>query len=456
MYMNKNFYGQIKEENTLGFTIFDMKENNNIYFQQSNKAYNLYDLIYNLDKPVTFIPKENIDSELPFKFTFLEEMSNETFIQLFTDGINFIKNKWSSKNLSILKKLFFELENNNKIKPDKLFFSFLNEKNDNRLDIVYKKDFILSLFLHPPLLNNKINTNDNELYQNYYNSKIKEISLYLNFETENIIEFNDKFQMKLDSRDISYAALKNFIFNKEYFIKTVTSNCLISCYKDLLKFFYPNMYISTEEMKNKLYEYLMLHKIYFVDMSIGLYGLTLYNGTILINNKFCKNTDLNNSPYICIIFLTLLHEMAHVSVRIFRNEKNYFYNTFFEIDKNMDNNLIKKLNINNFLSKNKFIEESGFFFEEIFLWSEFEKNNLNNYKYISHLDSIFIFNFNYTRDYRIFRQCIKVNRDISGDEKIPSFLKFSVEKRDTSLNIYLSPDRCINANLRLKIYKFNC
>ena len=450
MHMNKISFEQISDENTLGSTTVNINENNSMIFQQSNNTYNLYDLIYNLDIRTAFIPKQRSNIDLPFKFDFLKEMSNETFIKLFIEGINFIKNTWSLKDLFIIKKLFFELEDNNKIKPDKLFFSFLYEKDENKLDIVYKKDFILSLFLQRPSLVNKNDMNENEQYKIYYKDKIKEISLYSNFKNENAIEFNDKIQLKLHEKDMSYSSLKNFIFNKEYFIKVTTSNCLISCYKDLIKFLYPNTNIDNEEIRNKLYEYLRHHKIYFVDMSIGLYGLTLYNGTILINKKFCQNNDLNNSPYICIIFLTLLHEIAHVSVRILRKEKNYFYNTFLIIDRNIDINLIKKLNINNFISRNQIIQESGFLFEELFIWSEFEKNHIKNYKYISHLDAIFIFNFNYSRDYRIFRQSIKVNRDVNDSKGLPSHLKFSVEKRNTSLNFYLSPDRCINANFRFK------
>ena len=185
-------------------------------------------------------------------------------------------------------------------------------------------------------------------------------------------------------------------------------------------------------------------------MSLGLYGLTLYNGTILINNKFCQNSDLNNSPYICIILLTLLHEIAHASIRIFREDKNYFYNTFLELNKKTDNSFINRLNINNYLKK-KVINESGFLFEELLLWNEFENNNITNYKYITHFDSIFLLTYNYNRDnYKIFSQSFKINRNISGSENLPTYLKFSVEKKNASLIFYLSPERCINANLRFK------
>lgn len=425
---------------------------NNTFISQSYKAINLYDLILNLDKPVKSAQKEKrTNIEIPFEFEFLEEMTNKAFIELFIKGIKFIKANWTLNDLSIIKRLFFDLEDNNQMNPTKFFFSSLTEQDENKLDIIYKKDFILLLFFHRPLLNKRNNIVDlNSIYRNYVEDKNKEITLYLNIKNQNIIEFNDNIKFKLNKKDVSYHALKNFIFDKKYVIKTITSNCLISCYQYLIKFLYPNIKITSEEIKSKLYEYLLNHKIYFVDMLDGLYGLTLYNGTILINKKYCQYYGLNNAPYICIIFIILLHEIAHVSIRILTEEKNYFYSTFLIVDKYIDKNILNKLNINHYLKNNKIINESGLLFEELFFWCEFETKNITNYKYISHLDSIFIFNFNYERDYRIFRLSFKVNRDINHSENLDPSLKFSIEKKNGSLKIYLSPDRCINANLRFK------
>ena len=218
MFTNNSYIRQISNKDTLGNNISSSIENN----------INLYDLISNLDKPLkgininkNNISKSNIGvSALPFTFRFLDEMSNDKFIELFIEGINFIKNNWILNDLIIIKRLFFQLEQFNQINPEKLFFSFLYDKDENKVDIVYKKDFILSLFLQPPLFNNTNKSMDiNEQYNIYFKTKLKEISLYLNFKNENIIEFNESFQMKLNKMDISYNALANLYLIKNILLK---------------------------------------------------------------------------------------------------------------------------------------------------------------------------------------------------------------------------------------------
>ena len=428
---------------------------NTIPYKDSSKDKDdLYELIYNLDKSSKGLINDKLtkkNNDIPFKFKFLEEMSNKEFITLFKEGINYIQKNWSLNDLSIIKQLLFKLEYANTTNPDKLFFGFLKDKEENKLNNVYKKDFILSLFLHRPLSDIKVNNfNKDDLFKIYYNSKIKEMNLYSDFNSEKAIEFTKDYQIKLDIEDICYDEIKNFTFNKTYFIDKVLSNCMISCYKDLINFLYRKITLNKDIMKNILKNYLDTHKIYFVDMNDGLYGLTLYNGTILINNKFNQKRNLNKSPYIGIIFLTLLHEIAHVSVRLFREESNYFNNTFLAIDKIIDANMIIKLNLQNYIKNRKIIDESGFLFEQLFLWNEFQNSKIKNYKYISHLDCIFIFNFNYNFEYKIFNKSFKINRDINGSYKLPDYLKFSIAKKASCINFYLSQERCINANLRFK------
>ena len=208
MYINSSFLGQVTNKDYSDDTT---KENNKFYDLQNNKNYDLYDLISNLDKPLkeAINHRNNIsktkakNADIPFEFRFLEEMTNDKFIELFTEGISFIKINWTLNDLSILKRLFFELETSNKKNPKKLFFGFLYEQEENKLNNVYKKDFILSLFLQAPTLDNKSQiTNINEEYNIYFKNKIKEISLYFNFNSQNAVEFNEDMHLKLDEKDI--------------------------------------------------------------------------------------------------------------------------------------------------------------------------------------------------------------------------------------------------------------
>lgn len=160
------------------------------------------------------------------------------------------------------------------------------------------------------------------------------------------------------------------------FEELLYSNTILNTYREVLKELY-NITISVEEIKTKLIEFRMKHKIFFLEMPHNLYGLTLYNGTILLNNLYMKNKFIKDSTNYFIVFFTLFHEYTHILSRLFRGDNNYLKNT------------------GEFLKDtNKKIEESGKFFEDKFLFkflklktiSEIEANYLldkQNYAYSS-------------------------------------------------------------------------
>ena len=166
-------------------------------------------------------------------------------------------------------------------------------------------------------------------------------------------------------------------------------------------------------------------------MDDGIYGLTLYDGTILINKKYYPVKYLTNKlAYIATIILIYIHEIAHISLRLFRNDDNYFRSTFF-------NNKNHKINI----YSDKIITESGALLEDNLFWFEFIRQNKKNYKYLTHYDAKYIFNFDYERNsYDDFRKGFKSNRD--QHNKVHKSFRVCVERNINELKVDLSSAKC--------------
>ena len=408
--------------------------------------YDLYQMINELDNrktndvtPIDLTSDDDEEPVTPINFKFLNKMKNEDFIKLFNKGLNYIKSNWSLCELKIIKMLFFELEPENKDNPSKLFFQFLNndDNNSEKLGNIYKKDFVLSSLLERPCKNVNIVNEEKikEEFDKYLLSKLKQIKLYSNFPESEIIEFTDNINFSLDKFDVSSVQFKgkfkDFSFNKKKLNKYGESNCIINLCYDLLKEFYPNINNNKETMKQIIINYNKTNKIYFVPMDDGLYSLTLYDGTILINKKYYPvNYMTNKLAYIATIILIYFHEIAHISLRLFRNDDNYFRNTFF-------NNKNHKINI----SSDKIITESGALLEDYLFWFEFIRQNKKNYKYLTHYDAKYIFNFDYERNsYDDFRKGFKSNRD--QHNKVHKSFRVCVERNINEFKVDLSSAKC--------------
>ena len=76
-------------------------------------------------------------------------------------------------------------------------------------------------------------------------------------------------------------------------------------------------------------EFLTNHSIYFLQMNYKRYGMTLFDGTIVINKIYYGPTYIQESAF--IILWTLLHEMMHILSRLLRGDNNFF------LDENLQN-----------------------------------------------------------------------------------------------------------------------
>ena len=99
-------------------------------------------------------------------------------------------------------------------------------------------------------------------------------------------------------------------------------------------------------------------------MDVDLYGLTLFDGTIFINKDYYSFVHKSK---IFIVFLTLFHEYSHILSRLFRGNKDYFYDTGEFIKNNTNKNL-------------KYTEESGNFIEEKLLFNVLPEKSITKWE----------------------------------------------------------------------------
>ena len=271
---------------------------------ENSIQFSITSLINSLDDGVKPSIKEK------FKLKFGSNISNTEFINLFKIGIVCAKNKFKLKNLKFLKKLLIYLKtidiNSGYIK-DENNFEFLS--SNNKLEIIYKKDFVLHLLsseMHIESFNfSNVNGVENEF------SKTIEYYIYSNKTIfENSIEYNKNI-----SKDYSLAKFEKLLFSKTII------NTYIEVFKDLY-----NKTLSEKELINGVSNFKNNHKIFIIDMGFKFYGLLLYDGTILVNKRYYFQNQ-NIETMIFIIFSTLLHEYMHSLSRIFRGDDNFFYDT---------------------------------------------------------------------------------------------------------------------------------
>jgi hypothetical protein len=337
----------------------------------------------------------NIDLNIKTKFTplkhkFPEELNNEQFISLFLKGIEYAKNKYkfeNLKNIKIILNKFHDIDvklgyNKNKI------FSFLETQNE--LEKIYKMDLLLSLVSDETITDIHINQNDS---LDAIFSQTKEFVLYAQ---------NELFNHAKEYKDENVN--KNIYIKK--FEELLYSKTILNTYKEVLNELY-NVKLSINQIKKLLIDFRKSHKIYFIEMPWKLYGLTLFNGTILISKEFLDK-HFNNESRSFIIFFTLFHEYTHILSRLVRGDNNFFRNT---------GEFLKALNLK--------IGESGKYFENQFLLNFLKKKSITDFeaKYLLNKD-----NYNYDSSEEFgnnLKNFIKKNQDI-----IKQFPRVSIGKNE--------------------------
>ena len=276
----------------------------------------------------------------PISLDFPNSLNNEEFKNLFLKGIKYAKKYFKINNLINLKLLlskFKELDNINYNNNE--CFPFLI--SNNKIEKIFKIDLLLSLLADEDKTNFILTK---EMDINLIFTNIKEYKMYDKKQIfEDAIDYNNEI-----SGDISITNFESLLY----------SHTVLNCFKETIEELY-NKKIDADEIKKQLIEFRSSHKIFFIEMPPGLFGLLLFDGTILINKSYYIQSQqlFHNSTSIFIIFFSLFHEYMHVLSRLFLGDKNYFNNT------------------GNFINNGN-IRESGKFFEKKFLLNVLKRKSI--------------------------------------------------------------------------------
>ena len=324
-------------------------------FNLNNNSLNSHDtleenllrqLIKSLDTFTIGKAKKKIN---PLKLKFSTDLNDEQFISLFSEGLEYAKSKFKFANLINLKQILNKLHDIDvSLGYDQhKIFPFLESKN--KLEKLFKMDLLLSLVSDEAIteiIDIKITQNNNSLSNIF--SQTKEYILYGQKEL-----FNEAKEYKDQN--------VNENISIEKFEELLYSNTILNTYKEVIYELY-KVNLQVKEIKQKLYDFRKKHKILFLEMPKKLYGLTLFNGTILINSLYLddNNKYFKDPSTYFIIFFTLLHEYMHILSRLVRGDDNFFNST---------GQFLKDSNLK--------IEESGRFFEEHFLFQFLKEKSIS-------------------------------------------------------------------------------
>ena len=271
-------------------------------------------------------------------------MKNFDFEKLFLKGINYSKYNFKPNNLKILKIILLLLKDINSQNPND---EFGLKTCVNDLQKLYRTDLIFTLLVNEKKIEllgqNGLNSVENEFKQSI------DYTIYIdNNSFMNCFLFNKNNNNQKE------------IYPFQQFKDIITSPTVIRAYKDVLEELY-NVKTKENEIMKLINEFLTNHSFYFLQMNYKRYGMTLFDGTIVINKIYYGPTYIQDSAF--IILWTLLHEMMHILSRLLRGDNNFFLDTG-EFTK----------------SNQKQSEESGEYFENKLLINILGSKNLTTFE----------------------------------------------------------------------------
>jgi len=290
------------------------------------------ELIDSLDAPL--INNQNPEYKKIFQIPFSSNITKREFYKYFMHGINFARSTYEEKSLKIIKRILTIIKNMSTNNSDDDEFGVSG--NSDKLYKVFKMDLILILI-----------SNEN---------KIKLLEIQDIADTEKVFKTTCDYILLNDpnffnsGNIIPYNNNVGGVCSFNIFETLLYSPVIINTYKDVLMDLY-KIQAKDELIKKTLKNFLSTHDIFFIWMDSSIYGMILFNGTILINKNFANNFWKNESAF--QIFYTLFHELMLALSMILRGDNNFFIAT----DKFLKN---KGMNI---------VEESGHLFDHKILLS---------------------------------------------------------------------------------------
>ena len=344
-----------------------------------NIVKSIKDLILNLDDG-----KKIVNPQKSFKIIFGKKMSDRIFYENFRKGINYAKVKFSKTSLYILKKLLLILLGN---KKTYIGDEFQLNSCVNELYKAYKIDLIFSLIKEKKL--NEYEKDKTEIESDFTTSEdyllLKNTELF-----KNAILYNTYYEGK---------------FSFHNFEHILYSSPVLNAYERALYELY-EIKVTSTKIKNELKTFISSHQIYFFGLSKNIYGLTLYDGTILLNKLY---SNIGTSINVFTIFFNLIHELMHALSRILRGDNNYLLDT---------EDFVKKMKI----------EDSGTYFDNLLLLDCLNDGELTKFEAIYLLDNK-NYNFENVDDFKkAFKVFRKKNAKIINNES-----KYKISKDDKEI-----------------------
>ena len=145
--------------------------------------------------------------------------------------------------------------------------------------------------------------------------------------------------------------VENYELNKDFLKNAMNKKIIINNYIKVCQLYVQN-YNKNEYDEEELSKILSTHidkmNIYFGELLSDICGISIHSGDIIINAKFLNGIYSECSPInlqcLAAIFLTILHELAHILVRILNDlllNKNYSKSVDLNTEKNNEENIIE-------------------------------------------------------------------------------------------------------------------
>ena len=312
-------------------------------------------------------PEEKYKNLENFKFKFGQQITNEKLINFIKASVEYINCSYKKKDKKTIKDFFCN-------KVHKYIYNNLSKKGI-RNDLT--RDCLITFFFKKKF--NKFEYSDSLFLFN----KVSEIPLK-EIEVGNI-KLNKKFLIKAINQPI---IINNYIKVCEKYVEDFDSN-------------YYTTYKIIEVLKNHINKM----KIYFGELHYSICGLTVSTGDIIINIRFLNgiysNYNLIKEECLACIFLTILHELAHILTRILKGKKRFQNQFICSVDLNKKK--IRGINLKeiSFIpidnNENEIIEEFEKIMGELNMVIDLKAINDNNI--FNESGDYFDYNIFYTKSY---------------------------------------------------------
>jgi hypothetical protein len=282
--------------------------------------------------------------------------NNSKFANEIITELNKIDNSKKKKQKSLYKSLYKDVK--------KIKFKFGAKINNKKL-----KKFIINAVKH---VNSYCKPNQKKVIKQFFCKMVKD-NIIKNLSTKKIgndvikdlllAYFKNKNFGKIEKIDslflfdkvsnipLNEIVVENYKLNKDFLKNAVKKKIIINNYIKVCQNYVQNYNINkcdAEELSKILSDHIDKMNIYFGELLSDICGISIHSGDIIINTKYLNGIYSECSPIklecLAAIFLTILHELSHILVRIINDlllNKNYSKSVDLNTEKNNEEKKIE-------------------------------------------------------------------------------------------------------------------